>query len=137
MYIIVAGCGKVGANLARRLSDCGHDVAVIDRDEKSFEQLGSGYNFLTITGIPIDEDVLKAAGIESADALAAVTSDDNTNIMVSQIARQLYRVPTVITRSYDPERAEVLESLGLDAICTTVLAVDRFFDRLTREDEDK
>jgi trk system potassium uptake protein TrkA len=133
MYIIIAGCGKVGANLAKKLSDSGHDVAVIDRDEKSFEQLGSGYNFLTIVGIPIDEDILKTAGIESADALAAVTNNDNTNIMISQIAKQLYHVPTVITRSYDPERVEVLESLGLDTICTTVLAVDRFFGRLTQE----
>ena len=137
MYIIIAGCGKVGANLAKKLSDFGHDVAVIDRDEKSFEQLGTGYNFLTITGIPIDEDVLKDAGIESADALAAVTNDDNTNIMISQIARQLYRVPKVITRSYDPESTEVLDNLGLDAICTTVLAVDCFFDRLTREGDGK
>jgi len=92
---------------------------------------------MTITGIPIDEDILEMAGIKSADALAAVTSDDNVNIMVSQIARQIYHVPTVITRTYDPQRKEVLTAMGLDTICPTTLAVDCFFSALTKGEKEK
>ncbi|MEG1547475.1 MAG: TrkA family potassium uptake protein [Clostridia bacterium] len=131
MYIIIAGCGRVGANLAKKLSQDGHDVAIIDHNSSSFDRLGNGFNGMTVIGMPIDEDTLRQAGIEHADALAAVTSDDNMNIMTSQIARQLYHVKTVITRSYDPEREEVLIRMGLDTICPTTLAVDMFSDMLT------
>ena len=86
MYIIVAGCGKIGANLVKNLSNDGHDVVVIDPNEENFAQLENGTNCLTVTGMPIDEDVLKSAGIERADALLAVSSDDNVNIMTAQIA---------------------------------------------------
>lgn len=137
MYIIIAGCGKVGANLVKKLSEMGHNVVVIDRDEENFSKLGNGSNCMTIAGMPIDEDILETAGIESADALAAVTSDDNMNIMVAQIARQIYHVPTVIARTNDPERQEVLTAMGLDTICPTTLAVDRFFSVLTKGEKEK
>ncbi|MPM44411.1 Trk system potassium uptake protein TrkA [bioreactor metagenome] len=137
MYIIIAGCGKVGANLVKRLSEEGHNVVVIDRDEENFSKLGNGSNCMTIAGMPIDEDVLETAGIESADALAAVTADDNMNIMVAQIARQIYHVPTVIARTYDPQRQDVLTAMGLDTICPTTLAVDRFFSVLTKGEKEK
>lgn len=133
MYIIIAGCGKLGSNLAKKLSEVGHDIVIIDRNEKSFDLLGNGFNCMAITGLPIDQDVLKEAGIENADALVAVTSDDNMNIMISQIAKQIYQVPTVITRSYDPQREEVLNAMGLDSICPTSLAVDCFFNSLTKK----
>ncbi|MEA4974069.1 hypothetical protein SDC9_86001 [bioreactor metagenome] len=131
MYIIIAGCERVGSNLAKKLSEIGHNVVVIDREESNFAQLGNGYNCVALTGLPFDEDVLKEAGIENADALAAVTSDDNINIMVSQIARQLYHVPLVITRANDPQREEVLKVMGLNSICPTTLAVNSFFEKLT------
>lgn len=130
MYIIIAGCRKIGSNLALMLSEQNHDVVVIDSDPNNFEPLGSGFNGVTIAGMPIDEDVLRSAGIENADALAAVTNDDNMNVMVSQIARELYHVPTVITRLYDPEREVVFKKLGLTTICPTTLAVDRLKNML-------
>ena len=123
MYIIIAGCGKIGANLVKTLSDNGHDVVVVDPNEENFAQLENGTNCLTVTGMPIDEDVLKSAGIERADALCAVTSDDNVNIMTAQIAARLYRVPRVVTRCYDPEKDEVLRQMGLCTVCPTMLTV--------------
>lgn len=123
MYIIVAGCGKIGANLVKRLSNDGHDVAVIDPSQENFAQLENGTNCLTVTGMPIDEDVLKSAGIERADALLAVTSDDNVNVMTAQIASQLYHVLHVVTRVYDPEKDEVLRQMGLTTVCPTMLTV--------------
>ncbi len=130
MYIIIAGCGKVGSALVNRLSEEGHNVAVIDRDKNSFSRLGNGSNCMTITGTAIDEDTLKEAGIEIADALAAVTTDDNTNIMIAQIARQLYRVPKVTIQINDPERQRVLASMGFETICPTALTVNSFFSAL-------
>lgn len=131
MYVIVAGCGRVGANLAKELLEAGHNVVVIDQDEKDFAQLGVGSNCLALTGLPIDEDILKEAGIEKADALVAVTGDDNTNVMISQIAKQLYNVPRVITRINDPRREDVFHIMGLDSISPTSLAVEAFFHDLT------
>jgi trk system potassium uptake protein TrkA len=130
MYIIIAGCGKIGANLVKMLSNDGHDVVVIDPAAENFSQLENGTNCLTITGMPIDEDVLKSAGIERADALCAVTSDDNVNVMAAQIAKQLYRVPLVVTRVYDPDKDEVLRQMGLCTVCPTMLTVARIGELL-------
>jgi trk system potassium uptake protein TrkA len=130
MYIIIAGCRKVGSNLALELSQENHDVVVIDSDPNNFEPLGSGFNGMMITGMPIDEDILRSAGIERADALAAVTNDDNMNVMVSQMARELFHVPLVITRVYDPEREIVMNKMGLKTICATTLAVETIKDML-------
>ncbi len=130
MYIIIAGCRKIGSNLALLLSEENHDIVVIDSDPTNFDLLGSGFNGITIAGMPIDEDVLRSAGIEKADALAAVTNDDNMNVMVSEIARDLFHVPAVITRLYDPEREMVFSKMGLTTICPTTLAVDRLKNML-------
>ena len=135
MYIIIAGCGKIGANLVKTLSNEGHDVVVIDPNEESFAQLENGTNCLTITGMSIDEDVLKSAGIEHADALCAVTSDDNVNIMTAQIAKQLYHVPHVVTRVYDPNKDEVLRQMGLCTICPTMLTVAKIGELLGETEE--
>lgn len=135
MYIIVAGCGKIGANLVKKLSSDGHDVVVIDPNEENFAQLESGTNCLTIAGMPIDEDVLKNAGIERADALCAVTSDDNVNVMTAQIAKQLYHVPFVVTRVYDPDKDEVLRQMGLCTVCPTMLTVARIGELLGETEE--
>ncbi len=135
MYIIIAGCRKIGSNLALMLSEENHDVVVIDSDPNNFDFLGSGFNGVTIAGMPIDEDVLRNAGIENADALAAVTNDDNMNVMVSEIARDLFHVPAVITRLYDPEREMVFKKMGLTTICPTTLAVDRLKNMLIPQGE--
>lgn len=134
MYIIIAGCRKVGSNLAIVLSQANHDVVVVDSDPENFNLLGSGFNGLTITGMPIDEDVLRIAGIEKADALAAVSNDDNMNVMISQIASNLFHVPRVITRVYDPERETVFNKLGLHTICPTTLAVEKIKDFLVERE---
>lgn len=123
MYIIVVGCGKVGSRLAKALSDDNHDVVVIDSDPDNFNQLGSGFNGVTISGVPLDEDILKSAGIEKADALAAVTQDDNMNVTVSEIAKEIFNVPRVITRVYDPERELITQQLGLTALSPVTLSV--------------
>jgi len=123
MYIIVVGCGKVGSNLAKELSVNNHDVVVIDSDPEKFTQLGSGFNGKTILGIPIDEEILLQAGIEKADALAAVSPDENMNIMVCQIAKEIYKIPRVIPRVYDPDRDIFFQELGLNTMCLTSLAV--------------
>lgn len=133
MYVIIAGCRKVGSNLALELSQEGHDVVVIDSDPGHFAALGSGFNGVTISGLPIDEDVLRSAGVEQADALAAVTDDDNMNIMVSQVARELFHVPHVITRVYDPQREAIMGKMGLTTICPTTLAVARIKSQLLNE----
>ena len=135
MYIIIAGCGKIGANLVKQLSNDGHDVVVIDPNEESFAQLENGTNCLTVTGMSIDEDVLKSAGIEHADALCAVTSDDNVNVMTAQIAKQLYHVPHVVTRVYDPNKDEVLRQMGLCTICPTMLTVAKIGELLGETEE--
>lgn len=121
MYIIVIGCGKVGAKLALSLAEEGHDIVIVDKDSNAFKNLGGNFSGVTITGVPIDQDVLKQAGIENADALAAVTPDDNVNVMVSQVAQEIFKVPKVITRIYNPTREHVFHEFGLETICPTDL----------------
>ncbi|MCX7746949.1 MAG: TrkA family potassium uptake protein [Clostridia bacterium] len=124
MHIIIIGCGKVGAKFAQVLSEEGHDVVIIDSDSSSFKALGQGFSGITLTGVPIDQDVLKQAGIETADALAAVTPDDNVNIMVCQVAKEIFKVPRVLARIYNPAREHVFHQFGLETICPTNITVD-------------
>ena len=130
MYFIIAGCMTIGASLAQILSEENHDVVVIDSDPKNLEALGSGFNGVTITGMPMDEDVLRNAGIHQADALAAVTRDDNMNIMIAQVAQTLFHVPRVITRLYSPEREQVFRDMGMTTVCPTSLAVNKIKEML-------
>lgn len=133
MYYIIAGCMKIGATLAQMLSQENHDVVVIDSNPKNLEALGTGFNGVTITGMPIDEDVLRSAGIEQADALAAVTRDDNMNVMVAQVAQNLFHVPKVITRLYSPEQELVFRQMGMTTICPTSLTVNQIREMLLQE----
>lgn len=124
MQIIVIGCGKVGARFAQVLSEEGHDVAIVDNDSNSFKTLDPEFDGITITGIPIDKDVLKKAGIETADVLAAVTPDDNVNIMVCQVAKEIFKVSKVVARIFDPAREQVFHQFGLTTICPTQMTVE-------------
>lgn len=124
MNILVVGCGKVGSRLANVLSRQGHDVSVISKEEANFERLSSDFNGFTTLGVPIDQDVLKKAGIENCDALAAVTEDDNVNIMVCQLAREIFNVQRVLARIYDPIREDVFSQFGLHTICPTNMTVE-------------
>ena len=135
MNIIVVGCGKVGANLANVLSAQGHDVSVVDRNEDSFAALDAEFKGFTTVGFPIDQDVLRKAGIESCDALAAVTEDDNANIMVAQMAKHIFKVPNVTTVLDDPNRGEIFTQFGLETICPTNLTVASVCTALNDESE--
>lgn len=124
MNVLIVGCGKVGSRLAGTLSREGHDVSVVDREEDNFALLPEDYAGFKTCGIPIDQEVLRRAGIENCDALAAVSNDDNVNIMVSELAREVFHVPNVVTRIYDPAREDVFSHFGLHTICPTNLTVE-------------
>lgn len=116
MYIIIIGCGKFGSNLAKELSDSGNDVSIIDRDGEKLNALGSGFNGHRIKGIEYDSDNLFEAGVNKADALVAVTADDNINITVSLIADKIFHVPQIISRVNDPEKSFFYHKVGIDTI---------------------
>ncbi|MFH1576540.1 MAG: TrkA family potassium uptake protein [Candidatus Margulisiibacteriota bacterium] len=133
MHIIIVGCGRVGSQLAQMLSAEGHNVVIIDKNTNSFKRLGADFNGISITGVGFDPDILKRAGIERADALAAVTNGDNSNIMVSEIAKKIYNVPRVMTRIYDPLRADIYKKFGLNTIGTTTIVAQIFRSALLQE----
>lgn len=124
MNILVIGCGKVGCGLANYLSRLGHDVCVVDNDPAAFDALDDEYTGMTVAGVPIDMDILRRAGIEACDVVAAVTKDDNVNIMVSQLAKEIFNVPKVLTRIYNPSNKNVFSQFGLLTVCPTSLTVD-------------
>jgi trk system potassium uptake protein TrkA len=134
VQVIVIGCGKVGASLSRALVEQGHDVVIIDSDS-SLIQMADDIDCIKITGVPIDRDVLKQAGIETADVVCAVTQIDNINIMSAQVAREVFNVKKIITRVFNPANREVFEEFGLDTICSTDLTVQAFLREI--EDEGK
>jgi len=130
MYVIIVGCGRVGSELARLLSNEGHDVVVIDKSKNSFERLGGTFNGLTLMGNGFDLSLLKQAGVEKADAFCAVTNGDNTNLVSAQVAKKIFKVPKVIARVYDPQRAHIYAALGLDVISGTVLFAAMLRDKI-------
>jgi len=127
------GCGRVGSILAKYLAVEGHNVVVVDKDSRSFRRLGSTFNGLTIEGFGFDEEVLKQAGIEKADALAAVTDLDNTNMMIAEMTTKLFDVPRVITRLYNPEKEKTYQQLGLNYVCGTVLTAEKILDKIVED----
>lgn len=130
MFVIIMGCGRVGARVASALSRAGHEVTVLDLNPSAFDRLDPDFRGTTLVGNGIDGDVLRRAGIERADAFAAVTQGDNRNVMASQIARHIFGVSKVVTRIYDPLRQETFEALGIQAISPTVIGADKFLELL-------
>ncbi len=130
MYVIIIGCGRVGSELAKILSSEGHNVVIIDKNPASFSRLGGAFNGVTLVGNGFDSEVLKSAGIAQADAFCAVTNGDNTNLIAAQVAKSIFKVPKVITRVYDPRRAEIYKSFGLDVISGTVLFASMIRDKI-------
>lgn len=124
MNILVIGCGKIGSSLAETLDKAGHDVSVIDKNPELLETLSADFSGFTTVGVPIDQEVLKRAGITTCDALFAVTAEDDMNIMVSQIARQTFNVKKIYARVLDIKKGEVFEKLGINVICPTKLTVN-------------
>ena len=131
MKIIVVGCGRLGAGLALLMSQNGHDVVVIDKDEAAFDSLKQPFAGQCIEGVGFDHDVLVCAGIERADGLVAVTDSDEANIVTAQLARHMFHVPKVIARVYDPRQAEIYRRLGLQIIATTTWGINRIAEILT------
>ncbi|MCL2654781.1 MAG: TrkA family potassium uptake protein [Coriobacteriia bacterium] len=131
MKIIVVGCGRMGSGLARTLDRANHEVTVIDLHESAFEALGSSFRGLTVKGVGFDRNTLTKAGIDRSDGLAACTSSDDTNAVTARIAHEVFRVPTVIARLYDPAKAEVYRRLGIQTIGSISWAVGRALDMLS------
>ena len=134
MYVVIMGCGRVGARLANLLVAAGHEVTVLDTSESAFSRLGSEFAGNTLVADGTDTDDLQKAGIERADAFAAVTQGDNRNIMASQVAKHVFNVPRVVTRIYDPIRTDTFRTLGLEAISPTVIGARVFYTTLTGEE---
>ena len=127
------GCGRVGARVAEMLTRTGHEVTVMDVQAAAFRRLGPDFKGTTILGDATDQEVLKRAGIERADAFLAATQGDNRNIMASQIARHVFGVKRVVTRIYDPLRSDTFAALGLQAISPTIIGANAFYEELTGE----
>jgi len=132
--VVILGCGRVGSSLAAILTREGHHVSIIDREQSAFDKatqrLGPDFAEETVRGVGIDEDALRQAGIEQADAFVSVTSGDNTNIVAAQIAQERFHVPKVLARVYDPIRAEAYQEVGIDTICTAAVSAGIFHDLL-------
>ena len=134
MNILIIGCGKVGSNLCSRLSEIGHEVSVVCDNKEEFANLSSDFNGYTTTGVVIDQDVLKRAGIESCDVVAAVTKDDNTNLMLVQIAKEFFGVEKAYACVNDPSKEDVFNRMGLKTICPTNLTVEGFVSVVCGQD---
>ena len=130
MNVMIIGCGRVGSQLALLLSQEGHNVTIIDKKPDAFKSLGGTFNGITATGTGFDEVLLKELRIDKQDAFVSVTSGDNTNLMASQIAKKMFKVPRVIARVYDPKRAEIYRKLGLDIISGTMLVAAMIRDKI-------
>src|SRR6204780_1343903 len=127
------GCGRVGSRIAHTLEDLGHSVAIIDQDPDAFRKLSAGFKGKKITGIGFDQHVLIEAGIEQADAFAAVSSGDNSNVIAARVARESFGVKRVAARIYDPRRAEVYQRLGIPTVATVRWTADQMLRRLLPE----
>ncbi|MDA8321891.1 MAG: TrkA family potassium uptake protein [Actinomycetota bacterium] len=133
MHIVIMGCGRVGSTLAHILEDHGHSVAIIDQDVEAFRKLRPGFRGSKVTGVGFDRDVLVEAGIERADAFAAVSSGDNSNVIAARVVRESFGVQRVAARIYDPRRAEVYQRLGIPTVATVRWTADQMLRRLLPE----
>ena len=125
------GCGRVGSSLATELEAAGHTVSVIDQAREAFRRLGPDFKGRTVTGVGFDREVLLEAGIQDADAFAAVSNGDNSNILAARVARENYGVQNVVARIYDPGRAEIYQRLGIPTVATVLWTTDQIMRRLT------
>ena len=131
MKVVILGCGRVGATLATQLDQAGHSVSIIDISGDAFQRLSSKFKGDKIVGNGAQQDVLRQAGIETADAFVAVTNGDNRNILASQIAKEIFHIKKVVCRIYDPLRQRTFGELGLEAICPTTIVADMLLNSLS------
>jgi len=125
MKILIVGCGRVGAELALSVSRQGHETTIVDANPIAFDRLGLDFKGRTVHGLSFDRAVLERAGIQTADGFAATTSSDNANIIAAKIARDIFRVPNVVARIYNPRRHEVYERLGLQTVASSSWGAQR------------
>jgi len=130
MNVVIMGCGRVGARLAGLLDADGHSVTVLDTDAYSFRRLPANFGGTALIGNGLDQEVLKRAGIEEADAFVAVTQGDNRNVMAAQIAKHIFNVPKITCRIYDPLRRDLYQTLGLEAISPTTVFAQMLKEKL-------
>ena len=135
VHVVIMGCGRVGSRLAQSLEARGHSVAVIDQNPDAFRRLGDEFGGITVTGLGFDREVLAEAGIDRADAFAAVSSGDNSNIIAARVSREVFGVLSVVARIYDPRRAEVYERLGIPTVATVRWTADRILRHIMPEGE--
>jgi trk system potassium uptake protein TrkA len=131
MNILIVGCGRIGSGLAQMLQLRNHQITVIDSDPAAFELLGKSFKGQTIIGIGFDREVLLRAGIERADAVAAVTASDEANVVIARMARQVFKTPQVVARVYDPRKAEIYRRFGIQTISPVAISLSLFTDLLT------
>ncbi|MDQ6849957.1 MAG: TrkA family potassium uptake protein [Actinomycetota bacterium] len=133
MHIVIMGCGRVGSSLAFQLVKREHSIAIIDQDPLAFRRLGDDFAGQEVKGVGFDRETLIEAGIEKADAFAAVSSGDNSNIIAARVARETFAVQRVVARIYDPKRAEVYERLGIPTVATVPWTASRLLKSVLGE----
>ena len=131
MNLIIVGCGRIGSELAHSVVENGHQVSIIDHSTDAFKRLGTDFRGRTICGDVLDQNVLLRAGIEEADGLAAVTSDDATNFVVARAANEIFKIKNVVVRAYDPRRRAAFEALGIRSIASSSWGAQRLTQLLT------
>jgi trk system potassium uptake protein TrkA len=136
MKVIIMGCGRVGTQVSQHLDEMGHDVTIIHGDESARDRLGPKFRGRLVIGLGFDRGVLAEAGIETADAIACTSASDSANIITARIARNIYHVPIVVARLYDPRRAEIYRRLGLVTISSTTWGAERIYELLTHAELD-
>ncbi|EDX86858.1 TrkA-N domain superfamily [Synechococcus sp. PCC 7335] len=129
-YIVIVGCGRLGSLLAGQLSSQGHSVVVIEQYEACLSNLSSEFSGFSVVGDAAELATLRQAKVDKADCLLAVTSEDNINLMVAQIARTVFEIPTVLARVFDPDREAIYQELEIDTISPTQLSADLFLQKL-------
>jgi trk system potassium uptake protein TrkA len=132
--VVIMGCGRVGAQLAVMLERRGHEVTVLDVNPNAFERLPRDFKGRKLVGNGIDQDVLRRAGIERADAFVACTQGDNRNVMAAQVAKHIFNVPRVVSRIYDPIREEIYRMLGLRTISPTKVGAELLMKAVEEEE---
>lgn len=130
MHVIVVGCGRVGSDVARNLAITGHDVVVVDRKGEAFRRLGDDFSGKTMVGVGFDRELLAAAGITEQSAVAAVTSGDNSNVLIARVAKETFGATHVVARIYDPRRASIYERLGIATVATVAWTSERVMRHL-------
>lgn len=130
VHVVIMGCGRVGSSLAVDLDAMGHSVAVIDQDAGSFRKLPGSFQGTTVKGVGFDRETLELAGVERAQAFAAVSSGDNSNILSARVARETYGVERVVARIYDARRAGIYERLGIPTVATVAWTAGQIMRRL-------